>query len=306
MLNINEHKARLKKEMREVIMEENGWNAARLERFERWNEEYETLFYEPWREYTKPFHIAGNVYYVGNTHVSMHLIATTDGLILYDTGFQHCAPMIMQAILDLGFDPRNVKYVVLTHGHFDHYGSASWFQGMYGAKICMGQLDVGRIELPHLGTIPRDDYANDEFTTDIELRTGDRITLGDTTLEFVEFPGHSPGTVISYMNTVEDGRPIRFCFLCGGGPSVLKRELTGGTELGEEMLKRRLAANEIVEKEHADVITCGHPYQLAYHAFEKLEKREKEGGNPFICDTDYAASIREETEAFKKVLEEVR
>ena len=168
-MDLAEKKKKLRQEVREVILGENGWTAERLAFFDRMNDEYATLFYEPWNAYTKPFKIAGNVYYVGNKNVSAHLIATSEGLILYDTTFQHCAPMIMQAILDLGFDPRDVKYVVLTHGHFDHYGCAAWFQGMYGAKICMGELDDGRIDIPHWGTIPRDDYSLDGFTTDIKL-----------------------------------------------------------------------------------------------------------------------------------------
>ena len=62
------------------------------------NQSYHTMFYEPWKEYMKPFKVAGNVYFIGNRLVSVHLIETEEGLIIYDSGFQHTMPLLMQAI----------------------------------------------------------------------------------------------------------------------------------------------------------------------------------------------------------------
>ena len=165
---------------------------------------------------------------------------------------------------------------------------------------------MGNIDIPALGTIPRDDYSLDQFEPDILLKTGDQIKLGNTTLEFVEMPGHAAGAVVSFMNTQEAGKPIRVCFYCGGSSGGLGTELMKGSELGKEMLKRRLICNEILKKEHADVFTCGHPYQLTYHPFDYIVRSEEEGRNVFIDPDYYRKGVEKDLSDFEVILERAK
>ena len=69
-----------------------------------------------------PFHIIGNVHYVGAAGVSAFLIVTTEGSILLDGGLPETAPLIVRNIEALGFRLRDVKYLLNSHAHFDHAG----------------------------------------------------------------------------------------------------------------------------------------------------------------------------------------
>ena len=62
-----------------------------------------------------PFCIFGNVYYVGDKKVCMHLIDTGEGLILFDSGYSHHYDGLIHSIRALGFSPADIK--ILIHSH---------------------------------------------------------------------------------------------------------------------------------------------------------------------------------------------
>jgi metallo-beta-lactamase class B len=69
------------------------------------------------------FRIFGNLYYVGTRSGPSHLIDTGNGLILLDTGYPQTLHLLVQSMWELGFDPRNIKFIVHSHGHYDHIGN---------------------------------------------------------------------------------------------------------------------------------------------------------------------------------------
>lgn len=73
--------------------------------------------------YEEPFHIVGNVYFVGNTWCCSHLIDTGEGLILLDTPCLPELAYLLDGIWRLGFNPRDIKYILVSHAHMDHYGA---------------------------------------------------------------------------------------------------------------------------------------------------------------------------------------
>ena len=72
-----------------------------------------------------PFRIADDLYYVGDQKVCAHLIRTDEGLILIDAGYPEAKHLLWESIIRLGFDPADVRWLILTHGHSDHYGELS-------------------------------------------------------------------------------------------------------------------------------------------------------------------------------------
>ena len=74
-----------------------------------------------------PFKIIGNLYFVGSYCQSSHLIDTGDGLILIDTGYPQNLYLLINSIYKLGFSPYDVKYIIHSHGHYDHGGGLSKF-----------------------------------------------------------------------------------------------------------------------------------------------------------------------------------
>ena len=87
--------------------------------------------------YMEPFRMFGNVYYVGDSWVCVHLIDTGDGLLLIDAGNCENTAMLIYSIWKAGFDPADVKWLIISHGHVDHIGGAKFMREMFGTKIYM-------------------------------------------------------------------------------------------------------------------------------------------------------------------------
>ena len=83
------------------------------------------IWLNPLDRYVHPFRIWGNVWYVGDSWVCVHLIDTGDGLLLIDSGNCGCTDMLVQAIWEAGFNPKDVKWIIHSHGHLDHIGGAT-------------------------------------------------------------------------------------------------------------------------------------------------------------------------------------
>ena len=90
-------------------------------------------FAHPEKFRLEPFCIFGNLYYVGDRKVTSHLIDTGDGLILFDTGYGHTTHMMLDSIRGAGFDPMDIKIIIHSHGHFDHFGSGNELRKLTGA-----------------------------------------------------------------------------------------------------------------------------------------------------------------------------
>src|SRR5436853_1403453 len=80
-----------------------------------------------------PFKLFDNLYYVGPGFVSVWLVPTSAGLILIDTAQEPYVDHVVDSIRKSGFDPKDIKYIVLSHGHLDHFGGAARIQELSGA-----------------------------------------------------------------------------------------------------------------------------------------------------------------------------
>ena len=95
---------------------------------------HKEFYTHPARYAMDPFRIADGLYYVGDKKVCGHLIETKEGLILLDSGFFHTTHLLTESIRKLGFDPGDVRWILHTHEHFDHFGAAEEFRSLYGTK----------------------------------------------------------------------------------------------------------------------------------------------------------------------------
>ena len=134
-----------------------------------------------------------NLYFVGDEWVSAWAINTSRGIILIDalnTG-KEAAQLIEGGLRRLGLNPARIKYIVVTHGHGDHYGGATysrtsitpaWWRASKTGRMMETKLEF---ETP-LGPPPK---------RDMSVKDGDTITLGDTTVTLYLTPGHTLGTL---------------------------------------------------------------------------------------------------------------
>jgi metallo-beta-lactamase class B len=165
-------------------------------------------YVEPW----KPF---DNVDYVGICWVSAWLVHTDDGVVLIDTLYGPFKNTIIENIKKTGTDPASIKYVLMTHGHFDHVGGAAALQSLLpNATFVMTQAgwDEAVDSSAKSQGGPR---AWDMIEPDMVVADGDEIIIGDNTFTVIETPGHTWGTA-SYLYDVKDGDDTFRAITVGG------------------------------------------------------------------------------------------
>ncbi|WP_243276933.1 MBL fold metallo-hydrolase [Desulfallas sp. Bu1-1] len=87
------------------------------------------------------------------------------------------------------------KYIIITHGHIDHIGALKEVQQATGAEVLIHKDDAGMLTSPaqnlslFMGSMLKFKEA------DRLLEDGDKIQVGDITLEVIHTPGHTPGGI---------------------------------------------------------------------------------------------------------------
>ena len=84
------------------------------------------------------------------------------------------------------------KYIILTHGHFDHIIGAEPFKEKTGAKIAAHELEEEYLSDP--GKSMTFYFADETVSADMFFKDGDLIEFGDFSLRVIHTPGHSKGS----------------------------------------------------------------------------------------------------------------
>lgn len=160
--------------------------------------------------FAEPARVFDDLYFVGGKLHSSWALTTTDGIIIIDTIFPYNSDeLIVGGLKKVGLDPRDIKYVLISHAHGDHIGGAEMLQTRYGARVVMGAPDWDLVAK----------YSNRYKTMapkrDIVATDGMQIALGGSKVSVWLTPGHTPGT-LSYTFTVHDrGRPVQVAYSGG-------------------------------------------------------------------------------------------
>jgi len=192
------------------------------------------------KKWVEPTKIFDNLYYVGNEFVGVLVLRTSAGLVLFDSSSSadeaehHLVPGLVQ----LGLNPKDIKYVVVTHGHWDHFGGAAYLQQTFGAKVALGAADWDLIEKAPTSSVEASNHPIPK--RDIAVVDGQKLTLGDTTVTLYVTPGHTPATV-SAIVPVRDGGTLRQLSLYGSvafPPSIEPTDRVGGLRKYDESVLR--------------------------------------------------------------------
>lgn len=147
-----------------------------------------------WSAPGEPLRIADNLYYVGTQTIAVYLITTPEGHILVDGAMPTSAPLILDSIRKLGFDPADVKVILNTHAHFDHTGGLADLKAATGATLAASAGDRGALESgTYVGSEEVETFAFKPVVVDRVLQDGDQVELGGVALTAHLTPGHSPG-----------------------------------------------------------------------------------------------------------------
>jgi metallo-beta-lactamase class B len=228
--------------------------------------------------YAKPYRVFDNLYFVGTKIHSAWALTTSEGIIVIDTLFDYAIdPEIVDGLTQLALDPRDIKYVLISHAHGDHDQGATLLQSRYGAKVVMGAADwESTLERPATaaGGVPKRDIAVGA--------EGLKLTLGDTTVDIIATPGHSPGT-LSYLFPVKDGgRTLRVAYSGGTAFNFPRR--------AENFAIYRDSANKMLEAARAagaTVLMTNHTEFDGAHDRARIAQLPRAAGekHPYESDT---------------------
>ncbi len=160
--------------------------------------------------FAEPAKVFDNLYFVGGKVHSAWALTTSEGIILIDTIYPYNSEeLIVNGMQKVGLDPKNIKYVLISHAHGDHIGGAEMLQTKYGARVVMGGPDWDSVErFPNR-------YKTMAPKRDIVATDGMKVTLGGMTVNIWLTPGHTPGTMSYTFNVLDRGKPVSVAYSGG-------------------------------------------------------------------------------------------
>jgi metallo-beta-lactamase class B len=153
-----------------------------------------------------PARVFDNLYFLGNEEVSSWAIATDKGIVLIDSldNAQEVKAAVEPGLRAFGLDPRDIRYVLVTHAHGDHYGGARYLAATYGARIVMSAADWAELAAPRL-QFDQPGWGRPP-PRDISVRDGDTLRLGSTAIRLMVARAHTPGTINPVFTVTDRGR----------------------------------------------------------------------------------------------------
>jgi len=246
------------------------------------------FYLHPAKYREEPFHIFGELYYVGDKNVCSYLLDTGEGLILIDTAYPTTQALLIDSIYHLGFDPRNVRKILHTHGHFDHFGCTEFIQSLSGAELYLSRADSKMFrERPELSMcdVNAPFRAIELFRPDTELSEGDEVCLGTVKIRVLETPGHTDGVLTYLLELHEDGRTCTAALFGGIGLVTMKSGYAKKWGLLDYRAKFRASIKKL-RGIHPDITLANHCSQGPF----MRNRREDKG---FIHPKDWQVFLDE-------------
>jgi metallo-beta-lactamase class B len=252
-------------------------------------------YYEPF-----PAHrIIGNVYYVGSKDLAVYLIATDQGHILINSGFEETVPLIRRGVESLGFDMHDVKIMLESHAHSDHVAGHALLKELTGAKVYVMRGDEDVIASGGKGQYLYTKSRWRPCAVDRVLANGQDVKLGGVTLVAHRTPGHTRGCTTWTWRVAEGDKAYDVVVI--GSPNV-----NPGYQLVDNKDYPQIADDfartfKILNSLPCDVFLGAHG---SYYGMIAKYERSKQKGveNPFIDPQGYKAYVQEKQKAFRSTL----
>ncbi|MGH9511738.1 MAG: subclass B3 metallo-beta-lactamase [Terriglobales bacterium] len=254
-----------------------------------------------WTEPFPPFHIAGNLYYVGSKGLANYLIATPRGNVLINSDTEANVPMIKASIEKLGFKFNDTKILLISHAHWDHDAGSAKIIAMTGAKYMVMDADVPVVES---GGEADFQYGNGvaflypPTKVDRVLHDGDEVRLGGAVLVAHLTPGHTKGCTTWTLSVKDGGKTYKVVII--GSPNV-----NPGYKLINNVAYPEIADDyermwRVLKSLPCDIFLGAHGDYFGLE--EKYRRMGQADSNPFIDPTGYKSYIAEKERDFRAEL----
>ncbi|WIM13612.1 MBL fold metallo-hydrolase [Enhydrobacter sp.] len=224
-----------------------------------------------------------NLYFLGDAWVSAWALDTSDGIILLDAlnNGKEAARLIEGGLRQLGLDPARIKYIVVTHGHGDHYGGVNYLVGRYRPRVVMSDADWTMTATNlEFRSAYWDAPPHRVKGRDIAAHDGEAITLDGTTVTLYVTPGHTLGAISPVFDVTWHG--VRHRVLEWGGT---------GFNFGADFarLDAYIASTDrmqaLAQQQKIDVLISNHSsFDEAPAKLARL-RAAPDGSNPFVIGT---------------------
>lgn len=212
--------------------------------------------------------------FIGDEWVGCFVYETKNGIILIDCmePKEKHKIVLEDGFRDLGLNMEDIKVILISHGHGDHFGYSDKLREKYGCKLYMSAIDekYAQERKKHQLTFSMDGHLDGEGT----------FSFGGVDIKYYPTPGHTPGST-SFIIPVTDNGVAHKAALWGGS----------GIPMTEEEMKIYLHScdyfMDIIKKEGADVDISSHPF--LNNTKERLELCRKLTNNvphPFVSNVD--------------------
>ncbi len=141
--------------------------------------------------------------------VNSYLIVEEGEIYLIDTGYEKTTDVILNSIHHLGMKPDNIKLIINTHSHIDHFGGNNLLKQLSGASIAIHKFEAEKLQL--------------DTSFNVLLQDNDVLNLGRRKLRVIHTPGHCTGQICIY----EQNKGLLF-----SGDHIIEGTSTGTVYVG--------------------------------------------------------------------------
>ncbi len=245
---------------------------------------------EDWNLPQEPFRIYGGSWYVGTAGLSSILIEAGEELILIDGALPQSAAVIDANIRSLGFDPKNISTILVSHAHFDHAGGVAALQRFTGASVYSSvegakTLSSGELQTDDPQYIDGSPAGFPAISNVVAIEDGDVVTTAGVNVTAIYTPGHTPGG----MSWAWESCVLDTCYQLVYADSLTAVSAQGFLFGDSPAATQLIESADTISLLDCDILLSPHPFFFGMQS--KLENRDD--GNPFV--NNVACSIYAET-----------
>lgn len=214
---------------------------------------------EDWDTPAPPYRIFANTYQVGTCGLTSVLVVGDEGAVLIDPLTEGGAKVVLANVERLGLQADDVRYLVLSHEHFDHAGGAAYVVGKSGAHLLTGSEAA---KVMSSGTVdpadPQADWLPAMPPVKVSRILGEEETLSLGSIEMHGFstPGHTAGAYSWSWNACDQGDCRRIVFADSLSPANGDSWRWSDHPAAAALLRKGLAR---LAAEPCHILITGHP-----------------------------------------------